>query len=56
MRWKLGVGRWKLGDEFTVVGDGVEAAGFAHAFAFVINDEAALGVETGEADMDLAVG
>ena len=40
---------------FAVVGDGVEQTGFAHAFALVINHDAASGLRTLEADVDGAV-
>ena len=39
-----------------IVGDGVEQAGFAHAFALVINDDPRGGVFALEADLDGAVG
>ena len=43
-------------ERFAVVGDGVEQAGFAHAFAFVINDHALHRPGALEADVDGAVG
>ena len=44
-----------LVERFAVVGDGVEQTGFAHAFALVINHDAAGGLRTLKADVDGAV-
>ncbi len=40
----------------TVVGDGVEQAGFTHAFAFVVNHHAGDGLGALEPDVDGAIG
>ena len=50
--------RWPLASGFglAVVGDRVEQSGFAHAFAFVINDDAARRFASLEPDLDRAIG
>jgi len=45
-----------LWERFAVVGGGVKEVGLAHAFAFVIDDDARGGIEALKADVDLAVG
>ncbi len=52
----VAVGRWRWREGLSVVGDGVQWASVAHAFALVVNNDALGGTTAFEADLHDAVG